>query len=803
MRLWKSELLVEEALGQNLVPVRPEVAAQQGRNYFKLPLDLEENQGFLLRTDRHLCLPVGEEERPFLGYLSAEDKKRKRYRQSVEHELWAGFPALYCKQRYGQASLTTLFRFNVPKVHYPDLGNHWKDHQLELEPLEIRLTQEEVSSIEAPYFLDELFLSERLGLLDEETRLLRHPKGSVDAGPKRVLVGLVDLLGTDEEPVDESTSWTDLIARLSELINRRCRSSQVQMFPYGLIFEQEQAQPTRNLQKDLDQILDDRMLDTLDSKSAASAYLFGSHQEEVTPVKPVTHLGVPLTPSQTEAFGAALSRRLTVISGPPGTGKTEVIKNLMAHRLVEFVNHLKSPDSLSFGLTHASLVCSTNNRAVDHVFEGMGTEGLLPAHIRLGSRLVLQRNTLGALVQYANQLGEADPVQGERDFRLHKEAFQDLITTQTESGQTDPELFLVARKLLDAYVRANQTQALDLVELLISDIEGKRGLGSLKKEENLDLFVSLFPLLGSTLLSLRNTFDLEPESIGMVLVDEAGQCAPPYVFPALMRARRAVVLGDSLQLEPVVRLHQAEVEGIRKSKSLKLEPEQAQFFSPVMERSNSAQKIAELACVQSFPLREHFRCRASIIQVCCDLCGYDLELSKDRMSLIGAPLGYLDLRGTEERYGGSWHNPLEVESLLALLERYHQKGFSWGDMAVLTPFRGQLVFINQALSRSHIPHFTGEGEATHPDSVVTGTVHRFQGAERPLVFFSQVIANGEPVFINSRVNLLNVAVSRAQDYFCYVGSMSSLDRGPFTKVLKTALLRDGQPEPSLSQSAAV
>jgi hypothetical protein len=279
------------------------------------------------------------------------------------------------------------------------------------------------------------------------------------------------------------------------------------------------------------------------------------------------------------------------------------------------------------------------------------------------------------------------------------------------------------------------------------------------------------------------------EFIDLLIVDEAGQVLPEVAGASFSLAKNALVIGDTLQLEPVWSIPRNVDIGNLISTGILPKTKYADGFNHLSLLGKTASAGSVMAIAQHLTryhydldlprgmfLYEHRRCYDDIVSYCNDLC-YQGKLRPMRgvgERKNGLPaMGYLQVDGLCERRGnGSRQNILEAETIAAWIAEYktsleniYAKPIH-EILAVVTPFSGQVSALLRACAAKDIPVGDKENQMT------VGTVHALQGAERSIVIFSPVYskhANGE--FVDRSSSMLNVAVSRAKDSFLVFGDM--------------------------------
>lgn len=362
------------------------------------------------------------------------------------------------------------------------------------------------------------------------------------------------------------------------------------------------------------------------------------------------------------------------------------------------------------------------------------------------------------------------------------------------------ELFQAACHVRELWAARNKKPLLESIQRAVQACKGQKSLRSvLSAGKGPGVWLQrLFPVWGCTLLSLGNNFAPAPQSLAKVVIDEAGQCHPAYAVSAMLRAASALVIGDTNQLEPVIELSRADEARLLKAVKGRfrdaLEPYRAYEGS-----HSSAQSVADRIVFTRPILIDHFRCQPEIAAICEQLCNYGIVARTPRRSCaaqvaeLDHPLLVTPVTGEQLRVLGSWGNAAEVDQVVQWVAHLLRAGLSPADIGVITPFRGQLDLLWRELRQARIPlerPIIGEDDdqlslLSHATSgVALGTVHRFQGGERRVILFSTTVTETNALrFLDERVNLVNVAASRAKEHLITIGHGPTLAAGANTRYL--------------------
>ncbi len=356
-------------------------------------------------------------------------------------------------------------------------------------------------------------------------------------------------------------------------------------------------------------------------------------------------------------------------------------------------------------------------------------------------------------------------------------------------AELERAVFEAALELRATWAAVHRAPLRDALQRGIEAASGRRGLRGLFEDDldSADWLRRLFPVLGCTLLSLGNALPAEAEWVERVVLDEAGQCHPAYAVSAMLRCERALVVGDTNQLRPVLRLEEGDDARVLATSGAQADPARLLPYRLGPREVGSAQTLADRAVMERPTLHDHFRCHPTIIELSDALCDYGLRVrtpvTPPRGGPLYAPLLHAPVAGQQIRSGGSWANPAEIEALLDILRGSLAAGVGAGEIAVLTPYVGQLDRLRRALREARLP-LESEADDHLARGITTGTVHRFQGGERPIVLFTTVVTRPRSLgFLNERVNLVNVAVSRAREHLVVVGDTATLEAGRCTSLL--------------------
>lgn len=376
--------------------------------------------------------------------------------------------------------------------------------------------------------------------------------------------------------------------------------------------------------------------------------------------------------------------------------------------------------------------------------------------------------------------------------------------------------YIEDRKILENRLVFKMTNILDesvvnFRDNFKNDAEELRKIIRAKKKIPKDLLkkmVDAFPCLIVSIRELGEFIPLEPNIFDIVIIDEASQVSIAQAFPAILRAKKVVVLGDSKQYSNV-KSHNASV----KVNNFLFNSVQDAFNRSILSLSDREQervkdKVVNFNIKNSIldfmrnitnyqcSLKKHFRGYIEIIDYS-NKTFYDksLQVMKIRGKSIKDVIQFYYVKPDDLHEKFKNTNQAEVNFILAELERLKDEGFK-GTVGIITPFTNQQkVITNQVYESANWQFYQNEF------NLKIMTFDSCQGDEKDIIYYSIVEKPNEDILKyifpiklsnldeeedgNLKAQRLNVGFSRAKESIRFVMSKIPEDiRGEVGKALQ-------------------
>lgn len=287
--------------------------------------------------------------------------------------------------------------------------------------------------------------------------------------------------------------------------------------------------------------------------------------------------------------------------------------------------------------------------------------------------------------------------------------------------------------------------------------------------------------------------------IDLLLVDEAGQVSPEVGAASFSLAKKALVIGDNQQIEPIWQLYKPfDDENLTKVGLIKHPEDPARdpfHIHGFTSSRGSILRLAQFHCPfrqhkhgeRGITLLEHRRCYDEIIDYCNELA-YHSKLNPLRgpapTNALFPPFVLYPVVGQSQSLSSSRRNLREAQSVLAWVQRFQediQHYYAIQNEGEFQPIEELIGIITPFVEQRKILRRAFKLAGYKIDQMKIGTIHALQGAEREIILFSPVYGFNDMqkgFFFDKQVNMLNVAVSRAKDTFVVIGNPEVFERDP-------------------------
>ncbi|MEY4029370.1 MAG: hypothetical protein RL284_713 [Bacteroidota bacterium] len=432
-----------------------------------------------------------------------------------------------------------------------------------------------------------------------------------------------------------------------------------------------------------------------------------------------------LNNSQNDAINHIISAKdISIIHGPPGTGKTTTLVSAIA-RLCD--------------IEYQVLVCAPSNTAVDLLTERISKKGINV--VRLGNISRVDEDILNHTLDY--QISAHEESKAIKRMRIEADALRKKANS--------------FRAPLD-YGQKRQKR-----ELLSEASDLSTWVNQLEKRL-IEQILDRAQVITCTLVGAAHSL-LAGRKFTTVLIDEAAQALEPATWIPILKAERVVLCGDPFQLPPTVKSRDANKSGL--ALTLMEKAIQKGFVHQMLEVQYRGNELIMGYSNQYFYNNK--------------LLASPTVKDKKLPFQDNSPLIFIDTAGTgfeekPEPGSGSLYNADEFSLLREHIYRIINEtqtlvNFDFPSIVILSPYKGQINYM--------------EREIRADDKLVNlaikvKTIDGFQGQESDIVIVSLVRSNGKnDIGFLKDYRRFNVAITRAKCQVVVVGDSSTIGKDLF------------------------
>ncbi|MCD6482766.1 MAG: IGHMBP2 family helicase [Candidatus Aenigmarchaeota archaeon] len=473
-----------------------------------------------------------------------------------------------------------------------------------------------------------------------------------------------------------------------------------------------------------------------------------------------------LNESQLEAVSLALgSKDFFLVHGPPGTGKTRTLIELIIQEVKR---------------GHKVLATAESNVAVDNLVAGLADKVKL---VRLGhparAAKKLKETTLAFKLESINLYKRAERLREKAEKLLKKRNKFQRPVSEWRRGLGDKEIMKLAMKRKGS--RGIPAKLIESMATWISlNKEAKRLYEQAKKleERAIQKIIKDVDVVLATNSSAGLEF-LEGIEFDVAIIDEGSQATTPSALIPINKAKRFVIAGDHRQLPPTILSEEAkDLADTLFEKLIISHPENSSMLR-IQYRMN--EKIME------FPNKEFYGSKLIADESVKNITLADLPIKEPKRFVeildLKEPIVFVDTSKNKNKWerqrkdSKSRENKLEAEIVKQLVKEFLKTGVEKEWIGVITPYDDQVDLIKSLI----------------PEDIEVHSVDGFQGREKEIIILSFVRSNrkAELGFLTD-LRRLNVSITRAKRKLIAIGDSRTLSTNRTYKRFVNYIQKNGK-----------